>query len=146
LCVGDFNEILEYSEKYGERRTPQSQMRAFQKVLNSCELKDLGYIGACFTWNNLREGLEHIRERLDRALGNKAWKDLFLVRMVEILPSCTFDHTPILILFQRHTQTLGLKKKCFRYKVEWGRDRQQKEVIKKVWRVKKMHENEWQGV
>jgi hypothetical protein len=148
LCVGDFNEILEESEKYGLRRTPQHQMRTFRKALESCKLEDLGYVGASFTWNNFRDGRDHTRERLDRALSNNAWRGLFPIHRVEVLPTCTSDHTPLLITFQRQSCRGEVKKKnaLVTYEAEWGREKHQKEIIKKVWRVKQRHENEWQGV
>lgn len=42
-----------------------------RKVIDTCQLMDLGYQGTKFTWSNGRVGAAHIKERIDRVLGNK---------------------------------------------------------------------------
>ncbi|KAK4393459.1 hypothetical protein Sango_1816700 [Sesamum angolense] len=41
LCAGDFNEILDQSEKLGGPPRPMWQMRKFREALEQCELVDL---------------------------------------------------------------------------------------------------------
>lgn len=49
---------------------PKRQMELFMKVVNYCELRDLGFMGPKFTWQfQQRDGLQII-ERLDRVLEN----------------------------------------------------------------------------
>ncbi|KAK4284321.1 hypothetical protein QN277_001173 [Acacia crassicarpa] len=70
LCLGDFNEILSQFEKCG------GQPRAWRRILNfkcfiaGCDLDDLGFNGARYTWCNKRDPPDTIHERIDRALGN----------------------------------------------------------------------------
>ena len=40
-------------------------------------LYDLGYKRCDFTWFNSRNGGNEIRERLDRALANEKWRNLY---------------------------------------------------------------------
>jgi hypothetical protein len=54
VCVGDFNEILDLTEKFGGGGRPRGQMEAFKQTLEDCYLYDLGYRGPRFTWNNNR--------------------------------------------------------------------------------------------
>jgi hypothetical protein len=44
ICIGDFNEIVSLSEKWGDSGRSSSQMKAFQSILNECELFDLGFV------------------------------------------------------------------------------------------------------
>ena len=49
LCAGDFNEIVQQSEKQGGRARPHSQMQLFRDTLDECEFMDLGFVGFPFT-------------------------------------------------------------------------------------------------
>lgn len=55
LCLGDFNEIIAQSEKFGASLRRESQMEAFRVVLKECQLSDLGFKGSKFTWLNCRQ-------------------------------------------------------------------------------------------
>lgn len=56
VCAGDFNEILDASEKLGGSLRNQSLIDNFRLALDDCRLQDLGYLGLAFTWCNKREG------------------------------------------------------------------------------------------
>ena len=67
-------------------------MQAFSDALSDCALDDLGYTGNKFSW---RRG--HIRERLDRAVGNMQWADLFPSFGVSNEEFNKSDHRPVLV-------------------------------------------------
>ena len=77
LCVGDFNEILHVEEQMGGNDREEWCMSGFREAVEYCGFSDLGYRGLPFTWDNRREGSHNIKVRLDRALGNESWLDLF---------------------------------------------------------------------
>jgi hypothetical protein len=52
LCIRDFNEVVEQSEKFGGVRKKESQMARFRNVLAECGLSDLGFKGSKYTWTN----------------------------------------------------------------------------------------------
>ena len=63
LYMGDFNEILHLGEKVGGNLRPEGQMRSFREAVNRCNLRDMGYIGAAFTWSwrlGIEAGLENV--------------------------------------------------------------------------------------
>lgn len=60
-CIGDFNAILHSVEKQSKFPPPFKQMDAFQMVLESCKLVDLGFIGYPYKWNNKRPGVVNTR-------------------------------------------------------------------------------------
>ena len=69
LCMGDMNDLLYDTEK----NTPvinRSRLNAFQSLVKSCGLFDLGYSGPAYTWTNKRFSSNPIYERLDRCLVN----------------------------------------------------------------------------
>jgi hypothetical protein len=83
--VGDFNEITEEFEKFGGAPKSQGQTRDFYDTLRYCKLHDLGYIGARFTWSNMWEIADFVKERLDRATKTNEWRDTYPIWIVEIL-------------------------------------------------------------
>jgi hypothetical protein len=46
LCIGDFNEIINQSKKWGGAIRSENQMMQFQLALEECGLSDLGYRGS----------------------------------------------------------------------------------------------------
>jgi hypothetical protein len=123
LCVGDYNEILEESEKRGGVPRARWQMSDFQQTMDYCQLMDLGFVGAPFTWCNNRESDDYVKERLDRATANADWWYLFPVRRVEILAAQCSDHAPIQILFSRSAKDGRRRHMRFRYEAGWQKNK-----------------------
>jgi hypothetical protein len=71
ILIGDFNAILSSAEKKGGRNFGSPSHNFFVDFVHSNGLVDLGYSGNPFTWNNNRQGLHNIKERLDRGLSIK---------------------------------------------------------------------------
>ncbi|CAL1387047.1 unnamed protein product [Linum trigynum] len=105
----------------------------FNNALMDCGLKDLGFVGYPFTWENRKSGQNLIEERLDRAVANGKWMDMFQNAMVLHLEGVVSDHLPILI------DPIGEKEeeirwgKCFRFESFWAKDEESMEVIKEAW-------------
>lgn len=57
LVIGDFNDLLYNSKKQGIIPHPRWMLSGFQRVLQDCDLNDLGYTGAKYTWLNKRVDL-----------------------------------------------------------------------------------------
>jgi len=138
LCLGDFNEILDNSEKEGGLPKSNAQLAPFHEVIEECLLGDLGYKGSQFTWCNNREGNEFIKERLDRALANMGWCSQFPNMSAEVLATRTSDHKPLRVQF---LQGKGLPSKCFKYEACWEEDEESARVIKNEWEKDIVDEN-----
>ncbi|XP_042962521.1 uncharacterized protein LOC122296792 [Carya illinoinensis] len=134
LCMGDFNEIMYQDEKFGFGTRPFKQMEEFRLALVDCGLMDTGFIGSIFTWCNKREGLDLTKSRLDRALINEDWENLFDINQTHVLPGQCSDHNPLLIHSVNSKQEVVLKRRLFKYEVAWGNREGCKELIKEVWR------------
>jgi hypothetical protein len=70
LIFGDFNLLLNSSEKFGGNGIDHHHTRMFNETLNHCDLIDLGYNGTKFTWANNHYDNTHINERIDRFCAN----------------------------------------------------------------------------
>ena len=71
LCVGDFNAILNASEKLSIRQPQSSQINEFQEALELCQLEDLGYKGYPYTWTSKRPEDANTKMWVDRAVASK---------------------------------------------------------------------------
>jgi hypothetical protein len=56
LYIGDFNKIVNGTEKWGGSVRQRWQMQAFRQTLEECNLTDLGFRGSKYTWSNCRDG------------------------------------------------------------------------------------------
>jgi exonuclease III len=145
VCIGDFNEIVDSSEKKGVVIRPRWQMEDFQRGLEDARLHDLGFNGPKYTWNNGRPGRDYTVERLDRAVANTEWRDIWRDAGVEILVCCSSDHLPVLLKLQRLISHGRKKWRPFRYKVGWSKRGDFKKIIQEAWEVKIPSREPWVG-
>ncbi|XP_070020722.1 uncharacterized protein [Nicotiana sylvestris] len=85
MVMGDFNCIIELSEKIGGNPHRMEKSLPLIECMTDCELNDLGYIGSTYTWCNLRTPSERICQRLDRTLANQEWLSKFPNTTVTLL-------------------------------------------------------------
>lgn len=99
-CVaGDFNSVLHAHEKEGGGEFNMRAGQRFAQCLFYCNLLDLGCKGPLFTW---RSG--SLKERLDRALCNSQWQNLFPCCSVINLPLLSSDHCGVWIKLEGDPQ------------------------------------------
>ncbi|GLT53039.1 hypothetical protein SLA2020_263360 [Shorea laevis] len=132
LCVGDFNEITDHSEKKGGARRNRRQMEMFRSTLEACQLLDLGFRGPKFTWTNGRGARQFTKERLDRAVATKGWCDLFRDQEVSVLAAQTSDHNPLLVRFSKR-EAMWVPKRPFKFEEKWNLDDESGALIRSAW-------------
>ncbi len=81
-----------------------------------------GYIGPRFTWSNQHTHNSFTQERLDRALGDREWCQLFPNVIVSVLEAICFDHNPILVAFKEYKESNCFNKGGFKFEAAWTRD------------------------
>lgn len=113
VCCGDFNEIVESSEKEGGLLRPDWQMRQFRDALADAGLSTLPSTGARFTWKGRRHGVGWIKERLDRFVANGEWLAMFPLVCCQTIVSSASDHFPILL--DTHPTRYGVHRKHFKF-------------------------------
>lgn len=79
FLTGDFNEIVDNSEKNGGIVRPEGTFGAFRTFLAQNDLFDLKHFGNFLSWRGKRN-THLVQRRLDRAMCNSEWSGLF--------PSC----------------------------------------------------------
>ncbi|KAL0411811.1 UNVERIFIED_CONTAM: putative mitochondrial protein [Sesamum latifolium] len=133
LVAGNFNELLDQSEKKGGPNRPLWQIKNFRKALENCNLSDLGYTGTPFTWNNRHRHPDTVYERLDRACANPAWIQRFQHATVSHLHTNCSDHNPILIKVARPPSNRRQKSRPWRFEAAWLQDEQCEGIVSHCW-------------
>ena len=93
----DFNEPLIRDGKFGGRPMSVSRSLLLKECLDKCNIIDIGFTSARFTWTNKRPLQTLIQERIDRFFVNPSWCLLFPYSKVVHLTRCHSDHCPILL-------------------------------------------------
>ncbi|XP_019099652.1 PREDICTED: uncharacterized protein LOC109132483 [Camelina sativa] len=111
ILAGDFNEIIDNTEKIGGPARDECTFRDFRHMLSVCDLSDLKSKGDHFSWVGERRDYT-VKCCLDRVMINSEWASLFPTAEAEFLEFDGSDHKPILTTIQpRHSYTT----KAFRF-------------------------------
>uniref|UniRef100_A0A803Q3C3 Reverse transcriptase domain-containing protein n=1 Tax=Cannabis sativa TaxID=3483 RepID=A0A803Q3C3_CANSA len=129
LLMGDFNEILNANERIGKRAHNVPSQR-FQDSMEKCRMVDLKSSGSFFTWNNKQKPEERIFSKIDRAMVNMQWLNVFPCSEAVFLPEMIFDHTPILVSIY---EDKNYGKKPFRYYNMWKMAPEYDNLVAKAW-------------
>ena len=131
--IGDFNEALWGFKQLSQTPHSVGQMIDFHDILELCGLDDLGFSRVPYTYDNRRFGRANVKVRLDRAVANNLWRDIFFEASVVHLVAPSSDHSPILLKCEVEPPREEPARKCRHYKVMWERDPALPEVIQNAW-------------
>ena len=131
LMIGDFNEAMWQTEHKSHRKRSESQMRDFREVLSECDLHDIGFQGAPWTFCNMQREGRNVKVRLDRGVASPAWSSRFPQAVITHLTTPSSDHAPLLL--EREETTLARPMKIMRYEEVWERESSLPEVIQEAW-------------
>ncbi|XP_038983681.1 uncharacterized protein LOC120111194 [Phoenix dactylifera] len=130
VMVGDFNCILEESEKRGGRAfTDSVDRREFRDFLSRNGLVDLGFSGPRFTWCNNQSGRARVWERLDRVVASTDWLIRFPSYRVSHLTRIASDHCPLLF----STASGSSHRSPFRFEKVWLSFPQSWDIVRGAW-------------
>jgi len=110
----------------------KGKWRLSGRALNFCDMHDLGFSGLPWTFDNKQSENRNVRVRLDRAVANDDWCDLFDQASVEHLTSPCSDHCPVLLRLSPSPDARR-KAKILRYEIMWERDESLGDVILDAW-------------
>jgi len=130
VCLGDFNEVLYYWEKFGRRMAENYRMQTFQNCLNDCSLMDIDCKGCAFTWSNNRAGVDLVKEKLDRVFCSLDWRLSFPEAEAYALLVVGSDHSPLLLISKAQP---AKKRREFHFEAFWTEDEECKETVKQAW-------------
>ncbi|XP_015384889.1 uncharacterized protein LOC107176616 [Citrus sinensis] len=129
IYIGDFNDLLHISEKWGRCEHPNWKLNGFRAAVSDFGLVDLSIDDYQYTWESFRGTIDWVEECLDRALAFSALISLFpRARLLSLEAMCS-DHLPIFL--DPFPQTHYPRIKRFRFENVWLREQDCVEVITK---------------
>lgn len=129
ILAGDFNEIIDNSEKSGGPERAEGSFRPFQNMLTSCDLFDLKHTGISLSWRGRRR-THLVHCRLDRVLVHPAWSDFLPTGRCHYLNFDTSDHRPVITIFDSATRR---RNQLFRYDRRLKDNPKVSKLIEEVW-------------
>ncbi|XP_026410381.1 uncharacterized protein LOC113305575 [Papaver somniferum] len=129
--MGDLNVVLRKEEKKGARPFNREEANIFSTIIVDMNLHDLGFNGYPFTWSSKREDNSRVEERLDRALSNEKWNDLFPKSTIHHLITRGSDHGPIIFKTNPDWKDRAY---TFKYFGGWMEHPDYKGVIRDSWK------------
>jgi hypothetical protein len=132
VVIGDFNKAMWGFEHFSACDRPKRQMSLFRDALNDCDLVDLGFKGLPFTYDNGRGRAANVKVRLDRAVADTGWRDLFGDATLRHMVSSRSDHCPLLLEIRKESWERH-KVRVFHYEITWERLDSRAHEIKEAW-------------
>jgi hypothetical protein len=130
LCIGDFNFVLDQSDKLGGNPVSSSSNCPFRNFINLFGMIDLGFAVNPYTWSNNRQGLHLIKERLDRGIASPIWIHLHPEYSLLHLPALASDHNPISLTTNNSSCFIP---RPFRFEEFWSKDSSCATIIEIAW-------------
>lgn len=129
LMLGDFNDIKTGKEKPGGLTRSVTSLSPFNRMLSALRLHDIKTIGGKFTWIGKRSKYS-IMSRIDRAVANSDWLEMYPTATVTLFPWIGSDHRPLLL---STNATKWKKVNLFRYDTRWRLLPDFNQVIEQAW-------------
>lgn len=111
--MGDFNDVTREEEKAGGNDICNRRVFDYISCIDFCNLLDLGFLGAKFTWTNRKDLSNLIQQMLDRVWVNSEWKLCFLEAFVSHLARMNSDHCPLFLSLVPNLGQRGVRPFCF---------------------------------
>ncbi|KAA3457072.1 reverse transcriptase [Gossypium australe] len=135
IVGGDFNDILNESEKSGGRRKSKTAMAEFCELFEDLSMSDTKTRAGWFTWSNNREGSGLVKERLDRFLVSVDIVESMPFIETKVIRQSKSDHYAILLdtVWSKPRERDRDPDQWFRYDMCWSKEQEAKDIIKSVW-------------
>lgn len=122
MCIRDFNEIVDDSEKVGGCSRKKKQFKAFNNMISDANLIDLGFI---FTWANRRFDGAFMKEMIDKGFVSEECLAKFpKSKVIHELPIRS-DHATLVVK--------SVVKKKFKIENLWRISDKGEGIVKDVW-------------
>lgn len=134
MLVGNFNDIISITEKKGGVIASSRKCNLFKARAYEYKLMDLGSFIPKFTWRApIYHRGQRIYEKLDQALSNVAWREMFHDTEVKVLAIVEFScHHPI--LFMSVMRVIYKAPRPFKFESSWLVYDTYHDILKRSWR------------
>lgn len=129
LISGDFNDILNNSEKTGGPARWEGSFTALRSFVSQNGLWDLKHSGNQLSWRGTRY-THHVRSRLDKSMVNCSWNELFPLGRCRYLRFEGSDHRPLVTYFNNSGPR---RKGMFRFNRSLTEKKEVEELVEDTW-------------
>ncbi|XP_022568759.2 uncharacterized protein LOC111211768 [Brassica napus] len=129
FLTGDFNDLLNNAEKDGGVTRSEASFTDLRTFFSEGDLFDLQYSGDFLSWRGKR-GDDLVRCRLDRAVANSDWAELFPTARSLYLAFERSDHKPLLSCFEPEKRK---QRGLFHYDRRLKNNPEVKDLVAKTW-------------
>jgi hypothetical protein len=108
---------------FSETKRGEKQMADFREMLDFCELRDVGFSGVPWTYDNKKSWNRNVKVHLDRGVASQEWLNRFFDAAVTHLTSpCRISGVaqPLLLRVQKEEVLPGGGKQSY-YEIMWER-------------------------
>lgn len=130
MIIWDFNAIRNHNDRVGGSRDWPNWINDLDVCINHAEMEDLRLEGQLYTGSNRREEGPILR-KLDRAIVNIEWENMFPGSVAHFLPAVISDHSPMVVKLAEMPRV----KKAFRFFDFWAECSDFLPLVKEVWRT-----------
>ncbi|GAV77269.1 LOW QUALITY PROTEIN: Exo_endo_phos domain-containing protein/DUF4283 domain-containing protein, partial [Cephalotus follicularis] len=130
LILGDFNVCRFPQDQLNGPPRFSKAMSEFNECLKVIEVDDIHSVGHFFTWSNKRAGNFAVNKKLDRALANWHWHNLFSYSMAHFHNPGVSDHSPVTV-FLMDRRTSG--NRPFKFLNLWAKDARFTGLVYRIW-------------
>ncbi|KAH0705857.1 hypothetical protein KY285_010386 [Solanum tuberosum] len=132
MVEGDFNTIIDVSEKLGGLPVSQTEVEDFVQYINSCALSEIKFSGSCYTWWNGRIEQDCTFKRLDRVFGNTELMNQLQNTKVQHLIREGSDHAPLHVTCSTSQEQIF---KPFRFLNFWIKHHSFQKTVEDIWKL-----------
>lgn len=130
FITGDYNELLDNSEKEGGPLRWEGSL-AFRSFVTHAGLWDVPFSGNSLSWRGVRYN-HLIHSRLDRAMSNCTWSEMFPTAHCKYLRFEGSDHKPLITFFDR---TKRKRRDTFRFDRRLVSKPEIKTLVEESWKA-----------
>ncbi|XP_074315237.1 uncharacterized protein LOC141651422 [Silene latifolia] len=130
LVLGDINCVRSTEERISSDPPNIAAMDNFNDVIANSGLVELKTIGCFFTWTNKQDLDDRKWIKLDRALVNTEWLQLYPEGFAEALTAGILDHSPLVISLISKTQH---RPASFKFLNCWSQDEKFLPMVQQEW-------------
>ena len=129
FLTGDFNDIVDNSEKEGGPIRAEGTFVDFRTFMSTCDLFDLRHSGNFLSWRGVRH-THTVNCRLDRAISNSLWAEAFPSGRCSYLEFEGSDHRPLISYLEPDTKR---RRGIFRYDRRLCKNEEVRRIIAEAW-------------
>uniref|UniRef100_A0A803QNQ6 Reverse transcriptase domain-containing protein n=1 Tax=Cannabis sativa TaxID=3483 RepID=A0A803QNQ6_CANSA len=127
LIIGDFNDYLGFNDRNTRGLPPSHAMHSFQNFVGKYSLFPLVFSGSRFTWKH-----GTTLERLDWAIINQKWADLYPMASLQHLGFFGSDHRALKVMLDGNPVTFA-RNSTFRFDNHWLLEPDFPKLLRESW-------------